>query len=658
MLGRDTDARKDLEAARSLGARAALELSFLDLRQRLDVAGAKGVAMRIAEDPEQPIDVIARAWHIVGLAEGKLRRTQESAEALLKAEGLYRLVRDRSGLSQVRDTMGALMASLGRLDLAASHFMASLMDKAVAGDRLGMALTLGQMGRTHLRAGRFREAIECFHLDLELCRDAGDQRGEVRMLEDIGRAMLEEGMHSQAIDQLGAAAALAASRGYTDLEYFARLDLSRAHARCGSLDEARIQSRQAATHCPSGGEPYQAALLESVQGEIAWHARDRSCLSALQRSCEQFAALSVPDLEIPTQLMLAEALLHWGDRRNTRPAELRILRALRFATEDGYARFLPAIRQAMLALELAVGARDESRPMDWSSLESTQASQAPPLENGFVFLECLGEGAFGTTWRAYDARRHALVAVKRLKLDALYDPSERQFVLMSARMELRTASQVRHPGVARVLEIGDDTRGGTYVVQEFVDGPTLRTVMQDEPKGDLKIVLPVVADIARALATLHSAGTIHRDIKPENILLRESSPASLPVLIDFGLAQRLDLVLEQEASAMVGTIGYISPEQARGEQVGPATDVFALGVILFEWLAGTPPFQSVIDGPSTFRRVAEQREKTRPRSLLEVRRDVPPEIAELVSKMIDRRPSARPNPMAIAELCAQVKQAD
>src|SRR5204862_466661 len=148
----------------------------------------------------------------------------------------------------------------------------------------------------------------------------------------------------------------------------------------------------------------------------------------------------------------------------------------------------------------------------------------------FVRQRPLGSGAFGKVSRAYDLELGVEVAIKRAARGENYDPALRDQLLQAARTEVFAAARLDHPGIARVYGVLPVDGGDTLVIEEFVEGPTLRDAMQ---KFDVVRSLSVLSHIAFALAAVHSAGVIHRDLKPDNIILRGGDA---PVLIDFGVA--------------------------------------------------------------------------------------------------------------------------
>ena len=218
LVGREAEARRDLEAASpALGDACLLELALLDIRERSNIKkalnSAKNVLSRVA-----PKTVLAgRAWHIIGLAEGKLRRTAASMEALLKAAETYDGLGERLAQAQVFDTLGMAEAARGRLDLAVNDYAFSLVVKTMAADRFGTAITLGNLGRVHLKAGRFSQAVFCFERNLELAAELGDRRGQARMLEDLGRACLGMENYARAETCLVQCVEKAEAGGFTGL---------------------------------------------------------------------------------------------------------------------------------------------------------------------------------------------------------------------------------------------------------------------------------------------------------------------------------------------------------------------------------------------------------------------------------------------------------
>ena len=202
----------------------------------------------------------------------------------------------------------------------------------------------------------------------------------------------------------------------------------------------------------------------------------------------------------------------------------------------------------------------------------------------YVVESELGRGAMGVVYRARDPRIDRLVAIKTLVPDVADEDLVRALKERFLN-EGRAAGRLSHPGVVAVYDADEDAATGTaYLAMEFVDGPDLRRLLRDG-LSPARLV-EIVREVAAALDHAHQRGVVHRDVKPANILVDAQGRARIT---DFGIA-RLASSTMTRAGEFLGTPAYMAPEQILGDPVGPATDIFALGVLLYEGLTGTRPF--------------------------------------------------------------------
>lgn len=270
--------------------------------------------------------------------------------------------------------------------------------------------------------------------------------------------------------------------------------------------------------------------------------------------------------------------------------------------------------------------------------------------------EALGNGGMGVVYRARDTRLERPVAIKLLKPELVADPDRKSRFLREAR----AAAAVSHPAIAQVYDIDEDG-GTTFIAMEFVDG---RTVGRLIAQGELDLLgsVEIALQIAEGLAKAHEANIIHRDIKSDNIMVTREGHAKL---LDFGIAKlldasagdtELDLIARSDGwtmtaerartlpGAVVGTVPYMSPEQARGQALDPRSDIFSLGIVLYEMVTGELPFKgdSLLDTMHAI--VFEE-----PKPVTALRRNLPPKLHMIVARCLRKRREDRyPDAHALA----------
>ena len=240
----------------------------------------------------------------------------------------------------------------------------------------------------------------------------------------------------------------------------------------------------------------------------------------------------------------------------------------------------------------------------------------------------------GEVWRARDTRLGRIVAVKVLRPEFARSPEFRDLL----RREGRQAGQLSHPGVVQVLDYDDGAASGVpYLVMEYVEGPSLAAVLSAEGTLSPRHVLGLTTQAAEALACAHAAGIVHCDIKPANVLVDSGRVK----ITDFGIAQAAGAVPVTQAGLVMGTAGYLSPEQVAGLPATPASDLYGLGMIAYECLTGRPPFS----GSPLAVAYAHMDRPLPPLPAM-----VPLPVAELVTALTAKDPKDRPgDALAVAE---------
>ena len=256
----------------------------------------------------------------------------------------------------------------------------------------------------------------------------------------------------------------------------------------------------------------------------------------------------------------------------------------------------------------------------------------PAMIGPYQVLKPLGAGGMGEVFLAYDERLDRKVAIKRIRADANATPERRE----RFRREARVAAKLNHPAIVQIYDVlteGDES----YIVMEHVEGTNLRRLLDDGPLPAGEVVT-LGRDVAQGLAEAHRQGIVHRDLKSENVLV---TPEGRAKIADFGIAKRA-LAGPEEGSLtgdgrVLGTYRTMSPEQARGEPVDFRSDLFSLGVTLYEALTGQSPFEAENELAMLNRIVRDRQVPVR-----KVRPEVPAELSFLVDHLLEKDPLARP----------------
>ena len=271
----------------------------------------------------------------------------------------------------------------------------------------------------------------------------------------------------------------------------------------------------------------------------------------------------------------------------------------------------------------------------------------------------LGQGGMGEVYRARDTRLDRPVALKVLKSELVADRDRRQRFIREAR----SAAATTHPAIAQIYDV-DEEDGTIFIAMEFVEGRTLRELIAAR-ELDLQSSIEIAIQISDGLAKAHAKGIVHRDIKSDNIIVTPDGHAKI---LDFGLAKLLDpsggddqhitdasgqeTVAETQLGVVMGTIAYMSPEQARGRRVDQTSDVFSMGVVAYEMVTGELPFKG--DSPlDTMHAIAF--EEVQPITV--IRKYLPPDLHRIVSRCLRKKPEDRyPDAKALADDLRHLKQ--
>ena len=243
----------------------------------------------------------------------------------------------------------------------------------------------------------------------------------------------------------------------------------------------------------------------------------------------------------------------------------------------------------------------------------------------------LGAGGMSTVFQATDSVLERSVAVKLL---AEHLAEDEAFVARFRR-EALSAARLQHPNVVQVFDSGQDPDSGRhYIVMEYVDGPSCADMLREHKRLEIEETVHIVRDACHGLDYAHRAGVVHRDVKPGNLLLAEEM--GITKLADFGIAKAAEQTRITQVGSVLGTAAYLSPEQARGEESGPASDIYSLGVCAYQFLTGRLPHEY-----SSLTELALKQQEDPVQPIAAFRPEVPAELDDAIRVCLERDPGSR-----------------
>jgi serine/threonine protein kinase/Tfp pilus assembly protein PilF len=278
------------------------------------------------------------------------------------------------------------------------------------------------------------------------------------------------------------------------------------------------------------------------------------------------------------------------------------------------------------------------------TIQDPIVSSGKTIADKYKILAELGRGGMGVVYKAKDTKLKRTVALKFFPTELTQDKeAKRRFV-----QEAQAAAALEHPNICTVYEV-DEAEGQTYIAMSYIEGQSLKEKLKDGPL-DVDEAKDIAIDVAEGLKEAHEKGIVHRDIKPANIMLTKKGQAKIT---DFGLAKLSWGIDLTKPSTIMGTVAYMSPEQARGEEVDHRTDIWSLGAMLYEALTGERPFKVTHDQAVLYAILNED-----PVPITKIRKNIPKVFEKTVRKALEKNPKKRYSDMEamLADLMAVGKK--
>jgi tetratricopeptide (TPR) repeat protein len=601
---------------------AIIDRCFAELQQNAP-ADAVLTQLRAIEGVVSAPRTKARLLHARAIATNRLGFANEALGDLHEAANLLEpapgSVGEPTDLPKIYRAIAVVHAWRGESREAALALLRAIAEASPAKDQVEISLALIEAGRLQMEIGHPRDAAA--HLQRALYGSDAilPARERQRAWVNLLQAWVAAG-NADATQRLLADRAAALRDAPARLQLLAWLEQARFHRRGPEAEAALAAARALA---PENATAFEHVEIAQTQAEILLDEKNAAAAAEILNDViARYADDDLASREVVARFMQAQALDAIGE---THEADRMLAAALRRALDRGLLGYADEARSRLAAR----GAAERG-----SFGDEVSGRRARAAAERFVRRRPIGSGGFAAVLRAYDLELGTEVALKKSVLENVYDPAKRNRLLQAARIELAAASRISHPGVARIHGLLTEENGDALLIEEFIDGISLRQAMaQPIERQRAQIIL---SRIAFAIAAVHDAGILHRDIKPENILLRADDA---PVLVDFGIAL---LAGNRRRETRAGTPSYMSPEQARGDDLDERSDLYSLALVACEMLLGELPSNATsglrgawmsISGMRRLRAKLEQKGLARPlaqilaRSLSPLRRWRPPSVA-------------------------------
>jgi tetratricopeptide (TPR) repeat protein/tRNA A-37 threonylcarbamoyl transferase component Bud32 len=265
----------------------------------------------------------------------------------------------------------------------------------------------------------------------------------------------------------------------------------------------------------------------------------------------------------------------------------------------------------------------------------------------YKVMDIIASGGMGIVYKAHDIfDKSRTFAIKVLRDEYFTDEIQKK----RFKNEASIIDQFNHPNIVKIIERGE-SGGNLYIVMELLEGQTLSELIRENDRLTIAATLEIMTQVVDALVKIHNKNIIHRDLKPENIMLiKASQPSYFVKLLDFGLAKTKTFSKLTRTGMILGTIFYISPEQILGSELSPASDIYSLGIIYCEILTGQKPFSGEAEDDVIRQILVEE-----PFQLSQFRPDIPPQLDQLIQKMLSKKPKERPPAQAVLNTLKEIK---
>jgi len=622
---------------------------------------------------------VARTLGYVGLLQAASGKLWPAIDAAQGALAIFRELGDTKGMAAATNNLGVRFNTVGDYQKALEYNLESLRLEETLGRKIGIANNLNSIGNTYSQLGDHLKARDSYTRALPLFEELGEKARFAKVLNNIGNTYEKLGQDDEALKYFERSLAMGREIEVRTVEAEALNNIGIVLKKRQRYDEAlRQYFRVAELKKGIGALADLAGTYHNIAEIHLLEKRPDEALAVLAKALAIGKETKSNETLDTVYRLMAQCYESKGDFRNAyesevlsseaRAAMLDAQRSRKIAElqerydadarkrqidllgkdnellkKDGEIRRLALGRARLVAgLLLAVSALAVAATVLFFRRFRYLITfwKKRSYVGHYKIVDTIASGGMGVVYRAVDVSQGARpFAVKVIREELSSDPTVRQRFVNEAAI----VDQLHHPNIVRIFERGEHD-GKLFIAMELLDGPSLADLIKSGKAFPVSDCLNVMAQLADALAKIHSKGIVHRDLKPENVVLVEAEGRKNAVkLLDFGLATTHSLTRLTQTGMILGTISYLSPEQITDRSVTAASDLYALGVVAYELLTFEKPFLG--ETPVDIIKQILDREPVAPARF---RSDIPPALNDLLLELLSKDPASRPNETALA----------
>lgn len=566
------------------------------------------------------------ALNTMGALYSSIDNYDEALKYLLEAQAIAEDAGLTAKESGILYQLGSLYINLGNPQKALEYSKKAYSLAETSGMRRPSVYYLNCMGLAYMGLGKNERALECFQKSFNLFTELGDTYGLTAAAGNLGDIYGRMNNSSKSLEYLQKAVQIAGENNYKDFLCENLSNIGDHYLKLNDLSRAETYYKKALTIAEKIDNKNTECEIYKQLTTLYTARKDHE---TAMNYYKKFVEVKDRMVNETKNLQLIELQERYDAERRTREIDaLKQNNRIQTITRNAFI--------AGFVLVLIILALLFKKYLYFFSFWKKQK-----YIGQYRLIKAVGSGGMSTVYKAHSIRDKTKIAAVKVLRDELFN---RESNRKRFKQEGTIIDKLNHPNIIKIFERGE-TREKLYIAMEFLEGKTLAEKIEAEGAFPFDVCLPIMKQVTGALAFIHCADIVHRDLKPENIMIsRENGDETFVKLLDFGLSRMKLQSRITMTGVLVGTAGYMAPEQITELTCSPAADVFSLGLVFYEMVTGRPAFTG-----DTFSQIEKQILETVPAVPIDIQPRIPGELNDLIMQMLSKDPDRRPTAETILE---------